>query len=232
MEQPVAIIMGGSGDIGGAVVKLLEAGGYFVVPTYHNAHITHIHATECDVRDAMRMAQLVHDVCFWRGRIDVLVNCVGLLQQKDYRDITSFDWSDVIKINLYGTFLCLQTVMPVMQEQKSGNIVTIASVGGETGGTLAPHYAAAKAGVVALTKSFARIGAPNVRVNCVSPGLIEGKMSQQEIDSPEGQDKIARNILLKRPGTVDEVAQAVMFCISNEYMTGQVIGVNGGQYMG
>ena len=121
-----------------------------------------------------------------------------------------------------------------MQAQ-GGSIVNMASSGGQLGGMLAVHYAVSKAGIIALTKSLARIGAPhNIRVNCVSPGLIETEMTQAEIASEVGREKINQQIPLHRIGQPDEVADAVAYLVSEQasYITGQTINVNGGLYMG
>jgi acetoacetyl-CoA reductase/3-oxoacyl-[acyl-carrier protein] reductase len=120
-----------------------------------------------------------------------------------------------------------------MQKQGGGQVINMASSGGQVGGALAVHYSASKAAVICLTKSLARIGAPNIRVNCISPGLIDTEMTQEEIGSEAGEEKI-RQILLKRPGLEEEVAQTALFLASQRasYITGQTINVNGGLYLG
>jgi acetoacetyl-CoA reductase/3-oxoacyl-[acyl-carrier protein] reductase len=187
--------------------------------------------------------QLISTVTEKFGRIDVLVNNAGILQQKPFNTITDEDWDTMLATNLKGVFLCSQEVMPVMVRQEvrqagvrqgGGSIVNISSSGGQLGGMLAVHYAVSKAGVISLTRSLARVGAPDgIRVNCVTPGLIETEMSQKEIHSEVGQQKISREIPLRRAGLVEEVASAVVFLASDEaaYITGQSINVNGGLYM-
>jgi NAD(P)-dependent dehydrogenase (short-subunit alcohol dehydrogenase family) len=177
---------------------------------------------------------MVNSVIEVFGRIDILVNNAGILQQKPFLNITEEDWERVLDINLKGTFICIQEVFPVMQKQGSGSIINIASSGGQLGGTLAVHYAASKAGVICLTKSLARIGsAYGIRVNCISPGLIDTEMTRDEITSAAGIEKI-NQIPISRPGTADEVAAAVVFLASDtaSYITGQTINVNGGLYLG
>jgi acetoacetyl-CoA reductase/3-oxoacyl-[acyl-carrier protein] reductase len=142
----------------------------------------------------------------------------------------------MLATNLKGVFLCSQEIMPIMVRQGGGgSIINISSSGGQLGGMLAVHYAVSKAGVISLTRSLARVGAPDgIRVNCVTPGLIETEMSQKEIHSDVGQQKINQQIPLRRAGLVEEVAAAVAFLASEDatYITGQSINVNGGLYMG
>jgi 3-oxoacyl-[acyl-carrier protein] reductase len=168
------------------------------------------------------------------GSIDVLVNNAGILQQKPFLEITDEDWEWMMDVNLKGTFICSQEVFPVMQRQGKGTIINMASSGGQLGGPLAVHYSASKAGVICLTKSLARIGAPHgIRVNCIAPGLIDTEMTKNEMSSEAGRKKI-RQIPFQRPGTVDEVSRAAIFLASDEasYITGQTVNVNGGIYMG
>jgi len=137
--------------------------------------------------------------------------------------------------NVKGVFLCCQEVMPVMARQGGGSIVNISSSGGQLGGMLAVHYATSKAAVISLTRSLARVGAADgIRVNCVTPGLILTEMSEKEIHSEAGQQKINQQIPMRRAGLAEEVAAAVAFLASDEssYITGHSINVNGGLYMG
>jgi len=219
-----ALIIGASGGIGSACMDWLRTAGYTVYGTYLTNPREGLHLLS--VTDQHNMQQILHML----KPLHVIVNCAGFLEQKPYTEISGSDWNMVMNINLYGTFNVLRCAMPIMLEQKTGCIVNMASIGGQTGGTLAVHYAAAKAGVISLTKSFARIGAPYVRVNCVSPGLIATEMTKAEIASASGKDKI-NSIPLGRVGTAEEVAKAVMYLVDNGYVTGQVINVNGGAYI-
>jgi 3-oxoacyl-[acyl-carrier protein] reductase len=169
------------------------------------------------------------------GRIDVLVNNAGILQQKPFHTISEEEWDTMMATNLKSVFLCSQEIMPVMVRQRAGSIINVASSGGQLGGILAVHYATSKAGVISLTRSLARVGAPdNIRVNCVTPGLILTEMSENEIRSEVGQQKINQQIPMRRAGLSEEVAAAVEFLASDDssYITGQCINVNGGLYMG
>jgi 3-oxoacyl-[acyl-carrier protein] reductase len=247
--RKTAIITGGGRGIGRAITLALAQREVDVVVTYltrpdaceHTA--ADVRALGCealvvqaDVTQRASVRQLVSTVTEKFGRIDLLVNNAGILQQKPFNTITDEDWDSMLATNLKGVFLCSQEVMPVIVRQGGGgSIVNISSSGGQLGGMLAVHYAVSKAGVISMTRSLARVGAPDcIRVNCVTPGLIESEMSQKEIHSEVGQQKISREIPLRRAGLVEEVASAVVFLASDEaaYITGQSINVNGGLYMG
>lgn len=168
-------------------------------------------------------------------RMDLLVNNAGILEQKPFHLITEEDWDTMLATNVKGVFLCCQEVMPAMARQGGGNIINISSSGGQLGGMLAVHYATSKSAVISLTRSLARVGAPDqIRVNCVTPGLILTEMSEKEIQSEPGKQKISQQIPLRRAGLSEEVAAAVVFLASDasSYITGQSINVNGGLYMG
>jgi 3-oxoacyl-[acyl-carrier protein] reductase len=244
----VAIVTGGGRGIGRAIALALARQKINLVLSYvtqrepcertvAEAHKLGIEATivQTDVTQRESVRQLVALAVEKMGRVDVLVNNAGILQQKPFATITDEDWDVMLSTNLKSVFLCSQEVLPVMAQQGGGSIINISSSGGQLGGMLAVHYAASKAGVISLTKSLARVGAPNgIRANCVTPGLIETEMSVKEINSEVGRQKISQQIPLCRAGSVDEVAGAVAFLASDAatYITGQSINVNGGLYMG
>lgn len=243
-----AIITGGGRGIGRAITLALAQKKFNVVISYV-ARRDRCEQTATDVgklggealvvqadvtqRESVR--HLISTASEKFGTIDVLVNNAGILQQKPFNTISDEEWDTMLATNLKSVFLCSQEVMPVMTRQGGGSIINISSSGGQLGGMLAVHYAVSKAGVISLTRSLARVGAPDrIRVNCVTPGLIETEMSQKEIHSEVGQQKISKEIPLRRAGQVEEVATAVAFLASDEasYITGQSINVNGGLYMG
>jgi 3-oxoacyl-[acyl-carrier protein] reductase len=167
------------------------------------------------------------------GRIDILVNNAAILRAVPIDELNEAQWDRVMAVNLKGPFLCAQAVLKVMVRQRSGVIVNIASLAGQIGGVVAPaDYAASKAGVICLTKSLAKSAAPfGVRVNCVSPAMIETSMSRMY--SPEQRKKLLAGVLLGRAGRAEEVADVVVFLASQRasFITGETVQVNGGLHV-
>ncbi len=245
LEGRVALVTGASRGIGEAVALALARAGADVAVNYrlHEAAAGEVVrriellgrralAVQCDVTFRGQVRSMISRASRSLGEIDILVNNAGLLQQKPFAEITDEDWDSVLEVNLKGVFLCSQEALPAMLGRGYGRIVNIASSGGQLGGPLAPHYSAGKAGVISLTRSLARLAAPDVTVNCVSPGLIDTEMAGAEVTSEEGRRKLAQ-IPLGRLGSVEDVAASVVFlCSSAPYVTGHTINVNGGLYLG
>ena len=238
LEGRVALVTGGSRGIGRAAALVLAEAGADVAITYREradaaeevvaALGGRARALRADLAAPGAAARLIAEV----GTVDVLVNNAGVLEQKPFAEITEADLDRALAVNLKAVFLLSQAVMGPMRERGWGRIVNVASSGGQLGGPLAVHYSASKAGVIGLTRSLARVGAPHVAVNCVSPGLIETEMTEPEIASPAGQDKL-RQIPLERAGQPDEVAAAIGYlATAAPYVTGQTLNVNGGLYLG
>ena len=166
------------------------------------------------------------------GRIDVLVNNAGITQPVKTLEITGADYDRILDVSLRGTLYMSQAVLPTMRRQKSGSIICISSVSAQRGGGIfgGPHYSAAKAGVLGLARAMAReFGGDGVRVNCITPGLIETDITQGKL-SPERKQEIAGTIPLARLGRPDDVAGACVFLASDlaAYCTGITLDVNGG----
>jgi len=248
VSRNTAIITGGGRGIGRAIALFLARQKMNLVLTYVTrrdpgeqtaADVRALGSEplvlQVDVTQKDSVSRMIAQTTQTFGRIDLLVNNAGILEQKPFHTITEQDWDTMMAVNLKGVFLCSQEAMPVMARQGGGSIVNISSSGGQLGGMLAVHYATSKAGVISLTRSLARVGAADrVRVNCVTPGLILTEMSEKEIQSEAGQQKINQQIPMRRAGSAEEVAAAVAFLASEEsaYITGQTINVNGGLYMG
>ncbi len=246
MHDRVALVTGSSRGIGRAIALELAGAGMDVVVTYlerqqaaaavaAEARASGVRALSLplDVSSRASVRAAIAAACAEFGRVDILVNSAGILEQKPFATITDDDWDRMMAVNLRGAFVCAQELMPHMKERGFGRIVNVASSGGQLGGTLAVHYATSKAGIIGLTRSLAKLGAPEVLVNCVAPGLIESEMTAAEIASQGGQAKIG-SIPIGRPGLAEEVAGAVAYLASDaaSYVTGQTLNINGGQYLG
>jgi 3-oxoacyl-[acyl-carrier protein] reductase len=241
-----ALVTGASRGVGEAIALFLAEAGANVVVNYRTRRqaadgvvraITdnggRALALQGDVTERAQVRALVSETVEAFGGLDILVNNAGLLQQKPFAEITEEDWELVLAVNLKGVFLCSQEALTWLREgEGTGRIINVASSGGQLGGPLAPHYSAAKAGVIALTRSLARLMAPEIAVNCIAPGLIDTEMTQAEIASEAGIEKL-RQIPLGRTGTAKEVAASALFlAASAPYVTGHTLNVNGGLYLG
>ena len=184
---------------------------------------------QLDVRDFEGAKTLVDTVKTAFGQLDILVNNAGITKDKSLMMMSQEDWSDVIDTNLTGVFNTTRACIITFLKQKRGNIVNISSVSGIHPLPGQVNYAAAKAGVIGFTKSLAKEVAPyNIRVNAIAPGFISTEMTAELGD--KAREKFMNMIPLKRFGTADEVAQAVLFLLSDEsqYITGQTVQIDGG----
>ena len=246
LKDKVALITGGAGlnGLGFATAKQMAAHGARVVildlaraePAAAAARLGdgqggHI-GLVADVTDKASCDAAVAQVLRALGRIDILVNNAGITQPRKTLDITGADYDAVLDVSLRGTLYMSQAVLPAMREQHAGAIVCISSVSAQRGGGIlgGPHYSAAKAGVLGLARAMAReYGIDNVRVNCVTPGLIATDINKGLI--PEDRMKgILEGIPLNRIGEPNDVAGCVVFLASDlaKYLTGVTLDVNGG----
>ena len=188
-------------------------------------------AIAADVADAEAVHRVVETTTARFGRLDVLVNNAGITRDQLLLRMKREDWDDVLATNLTGTFLCTQAVLRTMIKQRSGRIISISSVVGQSGNPGQTNYAATKAGIIGFSKALAReVASRSITVNVVAPGLIDTDMTRDI--SSDAQANWASAIPLGRLGTPVDVAAAVCFLASDAagYITGQVLAVNGGMY--
>jgi 3-oxoacyl-[acyl-carrier protein] reductase len=239
-----AVVTGGSRGIGRAIALGLAEAGADVVLTYKSkragadAAVAKIEslgrralALPMDVTDRASVEAATKDAQAF-GPISILINNAGINKPTDFDKVTDSDWDDVVDTNLKGPFVAAQTFLPLLAEAGGGSIVNISSVSGQYGGPRTAHYAASKAGLISLAQVIARFGAKyKVRSNTIAAGLIASEMAAAGMASAAVQ-KAAEGIILKRMGTVHEVADAAVFLASDasSYITAQTLNVNGGLY--
>jgi acetoacetyl-CoA reductase len=245
----VAVITGASRGIGAAIARELGAYGSHLVLNYaHNAELAEalaheiqevdlpgqpgaVVAIQADVSHKDEAARLMTTVWEQFGRLDILVNNAGVTHDHTFRKMTVEEWEEVIDTDLNGVFYCTHAAMPYLLEHEGGKVINIGSVIGLSGNIGQANYAAAKAGLIGLTKSLALEWARyNITVNCIAPGFTETDMLSKV--PPATREQISQRIPLHRFGTAEEVASLVRY-LSTEggYITGQVISVNGGLYL-
>lgn len=231
------LITGGTGAIGAAIAENYAATDD-VVFTYNTraeqaqtlCERLHCAAVQMDAADRESVERAVVQVLRDYGHIDVLVNNAGISQIKLFGDITLQDWDRMLAVNLTGCFNTCHAVLRHMIARKSGAIVNVSSVWGVYGASCEVHYSAAKAGVIGLTKALAKeVGASGVTVNCVAPGVIDSPMNSAHLTEDDLRE-LSEQTPVGRLGRADEVAQAVRFLAENRFVTGQVLGVDGGFY--
>ena len=187
---------------------------------------------QLDIGDAKRVDRVVGQVVDDHGRIDILVNNAGILKTDTVMDSSIKDWEEVSRINLSSVFYCSKAVLPFMIQKKYGKIVNIASVSAMKGGGALGNalYGTTKAGVVAMTKGFARELAPmGINVNAIAPAVVETTMTEGRL-TPELRERIERRIPMRRLGKASDIASLVAFLASDisEYITGETIAIDGG----
>lgn len=226
-----AVVTGGTRGIGLAIVKLLVEKGYAVTALYSTdtvaAKNAKREAPQAEfVRADVTKEEDVKAVFDRFSSLDVLVNNAGIALYKQVQDTALKEWERVNAVNAGGTFLCSKYAVKKMLG-KGGAIVNISSVWGEVGGSCESAYSASKGAVIAFTKALAKeLGPAKITVNCVSPGVVDTDMCAHL--TAEEKKALKEEIPLGRFATCEDVARAVLFLIENGYITGQVLGVNGG----
>jgi 3-oxoacyl-[acyl-carrier protein] reductase len=236
LQNRIALVTGGSRGIGRSIALALAAAGADVAVNYHRgaaeaeAVVTAILASGrralavgADVSDSDAIVRMMGRIEAELGTVDVLVNNAGIAIIRGVDDLTEDEFDLTLAVNLKSVFLCTQAVLPGMRALRWGRIVNISSGAARGAGGIGVHYNASKAGMEGLTRGYAaRLVKEGITVNAVAPSLIDTDMMNAR------RDQYIARIPLGRMGTADEVAQAVLMVIGNDYMTGQTVQLNGG----
>lgn len=245
-ELKRAFVTGGTGGIGREIVRQLLQMGFHVDFSYRKTSVGidkvlsdnkeflgQLNAVELDLETVIEEG-IPAEARASLENASVLVNNAALSAEKKFERLEVQDWQKMLAVNLIGPSKLMQAAIPGMVSRNWGRLVNIVSIGGQVGGVNQAHYAASKAGLISLTKSLSNLYASQgVTSNAVSPGLIATEMSRAELGREDGQSKLAK-VPVGRPGSVKEVAGVVGFLVTDaaSYVTGQVINVNGGSYLG
>ena len=241
LSNKCALVTGASGGIGGAIAKALYSQGSKVALSGTRVEPLRALAEElgdrayvvpCNLSDVDAVKTLSKTAADQMGGIDILVNNAGITRDNLFMRMSDEDWQQVLDINLTSTMHLMKSVMRTMMKQRFGRIINITSIVGVTGNAGQVNYAASKAGMIGMTKSFAQeIASRGITANCIAPGFIETAMTAE---LPEAVIKnMLGSIPQGRMGNADEIAATVAFLASNEasYITGQTLHVNGGMAM-
>lgn len=236
------VITGASKGIGAATAILFARKGYNVVLNYNSSFQSvklltsslsgqgySVISVKADVANKLETDFLINETLAKFGSVDVLINNAGISVSGTINDMDSFDSDRIFDVNLKGVYNCCKSVSGAMVSQKSGKIINISSMWGQVGASCEVAYSASKAGVIGLTKALAKELAPSgITVNAIAPGLIDTSMNSGL--TIEDIDSFVSNVPLGRIGTPEDVAAAALFLASDDadYITGQVLGVNGG----
>ena len=238
----VVLVSGGTGGIGEACVRLFASKGHPVLfltsaqPEKAAALALEMRESgasvdwkQCDLRDPNQVRTAIRDLLSVWHRIDILINNAGVSFTGLLTDMSDEDWNRIFDVNVRGAFLLCRELLPGMISRRKGNIVNIASMWGETGASCEVAYSASKAALIGLTKALAKEAGPSgIRVNCITPGVIDTRMNAHLSEGDLAD--LADSTPLGRIGTPGEVAEAALFLSENSssFITGQILGVNGG----
>ncbi len=244
MAERIALVTGASRGIGRAIALLLGKEGTTVIVNYNgnekkaNEVVEEIQksggkaeAYPCNVADFNAVKEMIDYVVKTYGSLDILINNAGVTRDGLVMKMSEEDFDIVMDTNLKGSFNCCKHVARQMLKQRYGKIINMSSVVGVAGNAGQANYAASKAGVIGLTKSLAKeLGSRGITVNAVAPGYVDTDMTASLPD--QVKEKVVETVPMQRMGTVEEVAELVCFLASEKagYITGQVIGVDGGMY--
>jgi 3-oxoacyl-[acyl-carrier protein] reductase len=241
LSGKAALVTGASGGIGGAIARALHAQGAVVTLSGTRADAleqlkgtlgerTHVIAARMD--DAADIERLAKEAEAAMGKIDILVNNAGITRDNISMRMKDEEWEKVLEVNLTGTFRLTRAAMRGMMKRRAGRVINITSIVGVTGNPGQANYAAAKAGLIGMSKSLAQeLASRGITVNCVAPGFIATPMT--DVLTDDQKKAILGRVPASRLGTPEEIAAAVIFLASNEaaYVTGQTLHINGGMAM-
>lgn len=231
------VITGGTGAIGSAMVhEFAKTNDVAVIykSSDEKAQLlekqTGCKAYKADVSSAPEVSAAVRQILSDFGKINVLINNAGISQIKLLSDVTELDWYNMVDVHLTGAFNMTKAVLPDMIKHKQGSIINISSVWGVYGASCEVPYSTVKAGLIGFTKSLSKEVAPSgITVNCIAPGVIDSPMNNAHL-SPDEMNELIAETPLGRLGTPEDVAKAAVYLSSAGFVTGQVLGVDGGFY--
>jgi len=244
LKGKIALITGGGTGIGRAIALAFAGEGASVAVNYSRSEKDALStaddirdlgmssiAVKADVSQDSQVREMVDKVVSEFGRLDILVSSAGstsFVDADDLEGLTEDMWDRVLAVNLKGTFFCCRAATPAMKANDGGSIINISSIAGISGVGSSMAYSASKAGVICLTKSLARTLAPEIRVNTIAPGFVDSRWTA---DWPEYKDMHEKATPMKRVALPEDVADAAMFLVHSDFVTGQVIIVDGGRIM-
>jgi 3-oxoacyl-[acyl-carrier protein] reductase len=241
LSGKAALVTGASGGIGGAIARTLHKQGAVVtlsgtrveaLEQLKSALGERAHVVAAKLDDTADIDRLARDAEAAMGKIDILVNNAGITSDNISMRMTDEEWNKVLQVNLTGTFRLTRAVMRGMMRRRFGRVINITSVVGVTGNPGQANYAAAKAGLIGMSKSLGQeLASRSITVNCVAPGMIATPMT--DALSEDQRKAILARIPADRLGTPDEIAAGVVYLASDEagYVTGQTLHINGGMVM-
>lgn len=244
LKNAVAVVTGGNGGLGQRICHALAKSGANIAVVYARSaddadgvareiakHGVEAAAFPCDVTQPAQVQRLVDEVVRHFGRLDILINDAAYNKAIPFRDLDALtieEWAKIIDVNLTGPMHCIKAVAPIMQRQARGRIVNISSIAGLSPAGSSIAYAVSKAGLIHLTRCMAVALAPNVLVNCVAPGLLEGTRATASLLKSQIEQSASAS-LLKRAADKDDVADQVVTMCRTETMTGQTIAIDSGR---
>jgi 3-oxoacyl-[acyl-carrier protein] reductase len=241
LSGKTALVTGATGGIGGAIAKALHAQGATVaisgtrrevLDTFAAELGERVHVLPCNLGVTEEVEKLIPDAEAALGQLDILVNNAGITRDNIFMRLKDEDWDQVIAVNLTSTFRLSRAAVRAMMRRRSGRIISITSVVGVTGNAGQGNYAAAKAGMIGMSKSLAQeVASRGVTVNCVAPGFIATAMT--DVLNEKQREGILKAVPAARLGSPDDIASACVYLASDEagYVTGQTLHVNGGMAM-